>query len=153
MELSKIRSKLPLRQVLNVQDPCWSQELQEACPKEPVETINFEKEFVNIKLHQNMPIQISTKILFVAKLNANILEVRKLVQNDTDWSTAAFFLQEEEPTSGGTHCFCAFFCVCVKHANESRYCSWMEEFVTIILDFVVLQWWSITHDAISWLNL
>jgi len=113
MELSKIRSKLPLRQVLNVQDPCWSQELQEACPKEPVETINFEKEFVNIKLHQNMPIQISTKILFVAKLNANILEVRKLVQNDTDWSTAAFFYKKKSPHQVELIVFVLFFCVCV----------------------------------------
>lgn len=31
MYLSSNRSKLPLRRTLNLQDPCWSQELEEAC--------------------------------------------------------------------------------------------------------------------------
>jgi len=36
-----------------------------------------------------------------------------------------FFLQEEEPTSGGTHCFCAFFvCVSSMLMNQGTAPEW-----------------------------
>jgi hypothetical protein len=51
MDLSAQNPKLPLRKALNVWDPCKSQELQEACLKEPEEPMNNEKELININAH------------------------------------------------------------------------------------------------------